>query len=127
MIEHPKSVVELMGERTHLDVDVQRSFERLGTCVETLFTIDSGDYPFTVYSSGEKRVKRASNGGLVETDEIVSLPIMPKGRERGLRYLVTHVIFDERTYLSDVGLQKEADEIIDLGRLHERKRLAAKF
>lgn len=85
---------------------------RLVDACNLLRVIDTKDYPLKEYSSGEHKQVRAKNGGWVETDEFVSLPIYPKDRIKGLRFGVSHTIFDTRTMLSRWGALDEADKVI---------------
>ncbi len=98
-----------------VEVYVQRL---VGAC-DLLRTIDTGDYPFKEYSSGEvSRTKRVyTKDGWEEREEYASLPIFPKDKMKGLRFAVCKTIFETRElfYRWDVG--QAADEVIN-----ERKR-----
>ena len=91
---------------------VQIYAARLVDTCKMLRAIDSRDYPLTEYSSGEHEMKRAKNGGLIETDVYVSLPIYPQNRMKGLRFGLTHTIFHTREQLIEWGAGDIVDNII---------------
>lgn len=93
--------------------DAEFYIDRLTKACELRWEIDSGNYPLTVYSSGERKEKHTPKG-VVETDEFVYLPIYkdPHSPVRGLRFGVLHTIFETSEMLGRMGLRDVADEIL---------------
>ncbi|MDE1868018.1 MAG: hypothetical protein KGI08_09960 [Thaumarchaeota archaeon] len=106
--------------------DAERDFDQLGRMLMLLFTLDTGDYPLSYYSSGEKKTKKIFNRKTGETEvseTLVSLPIWkePNTIEKGLRFNLTSAIFSRVTELRNMGMGKEADDMVRLKRAYERK------
>jgi hypothetical protein len=102
---------------------------RLRESCELLRTLDSGDYPLALYSSGETQVKKNAKGQtLVDKDrqvimEPVALPIFgttPRDTHC-LRFAVTQAIFSDLSLLSEWGGHDDALAMIDEARLFPRK------
>lgn len=93
--------------------DAEFYIDRLTRVCELRWEIDSGNYPLTHYSSGERKEKRTPKG-VVETDEFVYLPIYkdPQSPVKGLRFGVLHTIFETAEMLGSMGLRQVADEIL---------------
>jgi hypothetical protein len=92
---------------------------------ELLRTLDSGDYPLALYSSGETQVKKNAKGQtLVDKDrqvimEPVALPIFgttPRDTHC-LRFAVTQAIFSDLELLSEWGGREEAQALVNESRL----------
>lgn len=96
-----------MTER-YTNQDAQRSLERLDNLLETKWSYSSGNFPLTMYSSGERKVNRKGE----ETDEFVSLPIeKPRsGREKGLLFGLNFAITSTIEELNRMGLGDLAHE-----------------
>jgi hypothetical protein len=98
--------------------DAELYLTRLIKSCELRQSLDSGNYPLTHYSSGEEKAAqvRVRPDGIKEIvpTEIVQLPIWKpqKGREKGLRYGVLFSIYSDFNMLCEMGLQKEATEIV---------------
>lgn len=91
--------------------DAEFYIDRLTKACELRWSLDSGNYPLTQYSSGERKEKKTSKG-IVETDEFVYLPINREGNVKGLRYGVLHTIFETSELLRGIGLGEVADDIL---------------
>jgi hypothetical protein len=85
---------------------------RLVDACSLLRVVETASYPLKEYSSGEHKTEKMSNGGYRETNELVSLPIFPKGKEKGLLFGVKHTIFNTREYFKELGCLEEADQVI---------------
>ncbi len=86
--------------------------QRLQNFLQRLKGIDSRIIPPDNFSASERRQVRASNGGWVETGQIVELPIFPKDGMKGLRYLLCAAIVSELSILSAWGGHDEAMQMI---------------
>jgi hypothetical protein len=98
---------------------------RLRNSCNLLRTLDSGDYPLALYSSGETQVKKNAKGQtLVDKDrqvimEPVALPIFgttPRDTHC-LRFAVTQAIFSDLELLSEWGGREEAQALVNESRL----------
>ena len=115
-----RSLEELMAEEPDEVEAVHRAFERIVKGSVMARTIDTGDFPFEHYSSGEKKKVRKwdrVNHVSVEEEVLVGIPI------KNLRRGVLYTVFDERTYLGGIseGLKGQADEMINTARAYEKK------
>jgi hypothetical protein len=104
IIQLPESVTK---------VQAKMYAERLVTSCDLLRSLDTGNFPLTVYSSGETRQKKifnkeTRNWELVE--EPVDLPIFKdqKSSMLGLRFALCSAIFSDFMMLSSWGLREEA-------------------
>lgn len=89
--------------------------QRLINSCQLLRSLDSGNYPLSHYSAGEKSVKRVFDVKRNETrttETIVDIPIWPEGPVRGLRYGVTKAIFSDLEELTRLGIGKEARDYV---------------
>lgn len=99
-------------------IDAQFYIGRLVGLCELRQSIDSGNYPLKHYSSGEEKAAQVQvrPDGVKEIvpAQIVELPIYKpeKGREKGLRYGVLFGIYSTWNILHEMGLGREADEIV---------------
>ena len=94
---------------------------RLVDSCNLLRTIDTGDYPFREYSSGEvSGTKRVHTKDGWETQDVyASINIFPEGNKKGLRFAVSKTIFETREVLKQWGAIEEADEVINKARTRD--------
>lgn len=99
----------------------QLYIKRLVDACDLLRTIDTGDYPFKEYSSGEvsgtKRVQ--TKDGWETQDVYASINIFPEGNKKGGRYAVARTIFVYGEDLAKMGARREVDDIINLTRARD--------
>ena len=102
---------------------------RLRNSCNLLRSLDSGDFPLSLYSSGETELKRNSKGQLlVDKDhhpiEVpVALPIFGETPRdiHCLRFAVTQAIFSDLSLLSEWGGREEAQALVNESRLVPKK------
>lgn len=110
-------VINEVNAKPPIDITIEDGefyTQRLIDMTKLRQSIDSGNFPLEMYSSGEVTKRWRNAAGEVTREEYAEMPIMPplRGRERGLRKGLLNSISGVRDILHEIGLGEVADNIL---------------